>query len=106
MKAVVNDNGQEIEITSTMKEKLMISGYQLTDKEKRDYDYMEDIDSADFFRYCKRLYAIDDFMNLDAKGAMSMNGYWHGYKDDSYFSGIVVHICGDSDRVIVGTYIA
>ena len=106
MKAIVNDNGQEIEITSTMKEKLMIFGYQLTDKEKRDYDYMEDIDSADFFRYCKRLYAIDDFMNLDAKGAMSMNGYWHGYKGDSYFSGIVVHICGDSDRVIVGTYIA
>ena len=69
-------------------------------------DYMEDIDSADFFRYCKRLYAIDDFMNLDAKGAMSMNGYWHGYKGDSYFSGILVHICGDSDRVIVGTYIA
>ena len=106
MKAIVNDNGQEIEITSTMKEKLMISGYQLTDKEKRDYDYMEDIDSADFFRYCKRLYAIDDFMSLDAKGAMSMNGYWHGYKGDSYFSGILVHICGDSDRVIVGTYIA
>ena len=106
MKAVVNDNGQEIQITSTMKEKLMISGYQLTDKEKRDYDYMEDIDSADFFRYCKRLYAIADFMKLDAKGAMSMNGYWHGYKGDSYFSGIVVHICGDSDRVIVGTYIA
>ena len=106
MKAIVNDNGQEIEITSTMKEKLMISGYQLTDKEKRDYDYMEDIDSADFFRYCKRLYAIDDFMKLDAKGAMSMNGYWHGYKGDSYFSGILVHICGDSDRVIVGTYIA
>ena len=106
MRAIVNDNGQEIQITSTMKEKLMISGYQLTDKEKRDYDYMEDIDSADFFRYCKRLYAIDDFMNLDAKGAMSMNGYWHGYKGDSYFSGIVVHICGDSDRVIVGTYIA
>ena len=106
MKAIVNDNGQEIQITSTMKEKLMISGYQLTDKEKRDYDYMEDIDSADFFRYCKRLYAIDDFMNLDAKGAMSMNGYWHGYKGDSYFSGILVHICGDSDRVIVGTYIA
>ena len=106
MKAIVNDNGQEIQITSTMKEKLMIFGYQLTDKEKRDYDYMEDIDSADFFRYCKRLYAIDDFMNLDAKDAMSMNGYWHGYKGDSYFSGILVHICGDSDRVIVGTYIA
>jgi len=106
MKAIVNDNGYEIEITSTMREKPMVYGYQLTDREKRDYDYMEDIDSADFFWYRKRLYALDDFMRLDPKGAMSMEGYWHGYVGDSFFSGVLVHICEDKDGVIVGTYIA
>ena len=100
-----NEHNYTLTISSTMKPKKLIYGYELTKKEKKDFDYMEDIDREAFFRYCRRIYALDDFMRLDDTTELSEKGFWHGYSPDSFFSGTLVHSVNE-DEVIVGFYLS
>ena len=72
----------------------VIYGYELTDKEKAEFDYYapDELDGACFFRYKGRLYDL---------GALKP---WYGYLSDSFFSGIVVKYDSDNEQLIVGTY--
>lgn len=42
----------------------MLYGYQLTDEQKSDFDYVEDIDASDFVKYKGVIYSMGDFMLL------------------------------------------
>jgi hypothetical protein len=81
----------------------IILGYELSDKEKAEFDYIKDdeLDCAAFVRYKGYVYDLGNFMryNHEHNGIM-----WHGAAGDSYFSGTLLHICEDSDFVIMGYY--
>lgn len=74
----------------------MIYGYELTDKQKQDFDYIDDIDSHDFVKYKGMIFDVSEFMITELDG-------WDGVSGQSYFNGYLVKIV-DSDTVIMGWY--
>jgi len=77
----------------------LIYGYELTELEKQDFDYIDDIDSHDFFRYKGHVYDPSEFMRTPE--ALEP---WQGYSSDSYFSGVVITYSDDMEQIKIGTY--
>jgi len=88
----------------------LIYGYELTDKERAEFDYLDDIDSHEFFRYRGQAYDPSDFMatphNEPARQELNELSNWDGYSSDSYFSGIVIKYSNDFEQVKVGLYLS
>ena len=82
------------------KPRQLIYGYELTDKQKQDFDYIEDIDSHDFVKYKNNIYDLSEFIRVENNDSLKD---WHGYSSDSYFSGTLVKYI-DDDSVIMGWY--
>lgn len=78
----------------------LIYGYELTDKEKTDFNYLDDIDSNDFVRYKGFLYDVGEFMSTYNMDSLED---WDGYSSDSYFSGVLIKFI-DSDYVLMARY--
>lgn len=93
----------KLEIKTDRKWKNLLYFYELTEKEKKELDWIED-DTASVFRYRGNVYALDEFMRIP-DGAEDLKG-WDGYRSDSYFSGIVVKISDDGEQYMAGTYIS
>ena len=79
-------------------------GYELTEKEKLDFDYMDEdtISSNSFLRYRNCVYALSDFMcgnENDLKG-------WHGYTAELWFSGTLIKVSDDGEQYQIGTYVS
>ena len=89
-----------IKIITNNKPRQLIYGYELTDKQKQDFDYIEDIDSREFVKYKNNIYVLSDFMRIKNNDSLKD---WHGYNSDSFFSGTLVKYI-DSDTVIMGWY--
>ena len=87
-------------IITNNKPRQLIYGYELTDKQKEDFDYIEDIDSREFVKYKNNIYVLSDFMRIKNNDSLKD---WHGYSSDSFFSGTLVKYI-DSDTVIMGWY--
>lgn len=85
-----------IKIMTNNKPRQLIYGYELSDKQKQDFDYIEDIDSHDFVKYKGRVFDVGEFMITELEG-------WDGVSGQSYFNGYLIKIV-DSDTVIMGRY--
>lgn len=79
-------------------------GYELSEKERKEFDYIEaeHFDGHSFVRYRGELYDLSDFMRC-GPGELHDTG-WVGYASDSFFSGIVVKYVDNFERVVIGTY--
>lgn len=83
----------------------IISGFELTEKQQKEFDYLEwDQDDgkwiyATFFKYKGELYDLSEFMVTPE----SLTG-WDCYQSDTHFSGLVVKYVNDNEQVIVGQY--
>ena len=80
----------------------IVYGFELTPKEREDFDYLEpeNLDNNSFVRYRGELYDLGDFMAWD--NPASPTKAWDGFRSDSYFSGIVIKYTDDYERVICG----
>jgi hypothetical protein len=87
-----------------------LSGYELTDTEQSDFDYIDDLDNAcgRFARYKGLVYDLHEFMTTNellCGHEMSPIKSWQGYSSDSYFSGVLINYVGeDCEEVIMGRY--
>lgn len=104
-----------ITIKTNNRPRPIIYGYELTEKEAAEFDYLDDIEIHTFFRYKGELYDLSQFSGIIPAGSKSYhpcdmhdvdNNFsgWQGYLSDSYFSGIVIRYTDDHESVIVGTY--
>ena len=75
-------------------------GSELTDEQKAEFDYVDDIDSHDFFIYKGRVYDTGEFMIHSAPEFEK----WDGVSHDTYFSGIVIRYVNHYEQVVVGTF--
>jgi hypothetical protein len=99
----------------------LLSGYELTPKERKELDYLTDDElneSSDrFFRYRGQVYDVQEFMRCDPNSPfnqhrnMLAHKQWQGYQSDSFFSGVVIRYTDgntgghdDFGYVQVGTY--
>jgi len=80
-------------------------GFELTEKEKKEFDYYneEELTSASFFRYRGEVYDMGEFMIVP--NTEEFKG-WDGYRGDSFFSGIVVKYSECNEGVKVGLYLS
>lgn len=72
-------------------------------KLRQQFDWMEDEQfdhDCSFFKYRGEYYNLSDFLTNTNPDGMFKG--WHGVSSDSYFSGMVVKLCGND--VVVGRY--
>ena len=87
----------------------IIYGFELSDKEKKDFDYLdeEELENQMFFRYKGQVYDFGEFMRVEGNNC-PFEGCpikFHGYHADSFFSGILVsYIEHDDENIRVYTY--
>lgn len=85
----------------------IVYGFELSEKEKAEFDYLDDIENGQFFRYKGIVYDIDQFINIGRNIAPhpQREGWenFHGYQNDSLFSGVLIKFVG-ADQVIAATY--
>ena len=91
-----------ITIKTNNRPRPVIYGFELSAKERAEYDFLDDIDCCQFFRYKGYVYHLSDFMRI-GKNNTDLAG-WHGYHSDSFFSGVLVKLSDDGEAVTVGTY--
>lgn len=75
----------------------------LSDKEKKEFDYIKEgnKDSCSFFRYLGRVYDLGQFMRVTDNKELKK---WNGYVSDTHSSGVLVRYDAFEDNVIVGRY--
>lgn len=92
-------------IITDHKWKKFLYGYELTKKERKDFDYMTDdeIDCQLFVRYKKTVYSLNDFMRLDSEHPIFSQ--WDGSCAHGYFSGVFIKFSNDCEQYMISTYL-
>jgi hypothetical protein len=81
----------------------IIYGYELSNKERAYFGYMDadDLDDSPFFRYKGEVYSLNDFIRLNSDGELKG---WYGYGAYSLFGRMLIKLSNCGDYVTVGTY--
>jgi hypothetical protein len=81
-------------------------GYELTAKERAEFDYLtdEEIQDRSFVRYRGWCYDLSEFMRCNLNGSFPEWANWDGYSSDSAFSGVLVKYSADFEQVKLATY--
>lgn len=68
-------------------------------------DHLNEDERCDgWINYCRHWYHLSDFLRItNASDEMSQ---WHGYRSDSFFSGILIRLSDDGERYQIATYIS
>ena len=66
--------------------------YQLSEKEKEEFDYCNN--SSVFYRFGGELFALEDFMRAEADA-------YDGINTTSYFSATIIYLIGTTEEVIL-----
>ena len=95
-----------MKIISNNKPRPIIYGHELTTEECEEFDYLDGIEDATFFRYKNELYDISQFTAFGHEQCFSGDEFkeWSAYQTESVFHGLVIRLTEDNDGVIVGTY--
>lgn len=77
----------------------LIGWEDLTRNEKREFEYVDLKDEANFFRFKNQVYDLGEFI------AHSLGSpYWHGATHHTAFSGVLVRVLQEHNMVIVTSY--
>ena len=95
-----------MEIITNNQPRLILWSWDLSDKELAEFDYMDDEEKefAQFFRYKGVVYDFGEFSAVRNNTVFGELSQWHGYRSDSFFSGLVVKYTDDCESIIVGRY--
>ena len=94
------------EIITDHKWKQFKYGYEVPEKVKNDFDWLEEEEKDDgWIYYRKNWYHESDFMRIDNNNPFYSLG-WHGYHSDSFFSGVLIQISDDGEGYKIATYIS
>ena len=76
-------------------------GFELSPNELAEFDYLEDAENAQFFRYKGAVYDLGEFFHTRST---RFEQFWDGYQSDSFFSGLLIRYVDNFERVIVARY--
>jgi hypothetical protein len=82
-------------ITTNNVPRQLVDWSELTDKEKENFDYMDDPECGNFVRYKNWCYDLGEFTTTDFQG-------WDGIHVDSFFSGVLIKWV-EQDEVVMAT---
>jgi hypothetical protein len=96
-----------LKVTSNYKPREALCWHDLTDKEKKKFDYLDSEEKqseASFFRYRKWVYDMGEFMLIPHGSELHDRG-WQGFASDTYFSGVCFKYCDKKcEAFIVGSF--
>lgn len=98
-----------MKIKCNNKPRQFIYGYELTNKEKQEFDYIDpnELDSHAFVRYKGHVYDVSEFMLIEQ--STNTNAQYKGWDkfdgfcSDTFFSGVLIKTI-DSDTCVLATY--
>jgi len=93
--------GDAMKIVTDHKWKDFVYFTDLTNKEKKELDWIIYKDYASIIRYRGNVYALDEFVRTEGIEELSD---WHGYAADTFFSGIVIKVSDDGEQYMIGRY--
>lgn len=99
-----------MKITTNNHWRNFLYGYELTDKERAEFDYLSDdeINSGEFVRYKRHVIPLSEFMRIDEPIAPhpQREGWekWHGYVADSAVSATLIRISDDNEQYQIAEY--
>lgn len=76
----------------------ILSWYDLTPAEQKEFDYFDPVNIGNFFRYKGNVYDIGEAMRIEGVAG------WQGYYSGTAFSGVLIRYTSDCEQVIVGQY--
>jgi|SRR5690554_1535699 len=97
-----------MEIVTNNVPRHVIYGYELSDEERMDFDYLseDELIWRSFFKYKGEIYDLGEFMRVT--DTMTLHNdplkQWHGYMADSYFHGILVRYTESMEEIVVGQF--
>tara|TARA_R100000951_G_scaffold115686_1_gene124597 strand:- start:948 stop:1250 length:303 start_codon:yes stop_codon:yes gene_type:complete len=96
-----------MKITTNNQFRPILHWSDLTETEQKEYkDAYDDVQESSFFRYSDWTYDLNDFLrvndSLHGKGQQHDLYGWDGYKNDSFFSSVVIKLSDCGDSVCVG----
>jgi len=88
---------EKLEIITNNHRREVVYGFELTDKERKKFDYYNDeqINELVFFRYKGEVYELGEFMVTSGK--LKKAG-WDGFRSDSFFSGLAIRYPSDDEQ--------
>lgn len=98
----------ELKIITNHRPRELLRWYDLTDKERAEFDYIDTEqrqEEAEFVRYRGATYDLHDMergLGM-AKMPPQFSG-WDNYASDSFFSGILIRWVDQGERVIMARY--
>ena len=94
-----------IEIKTNNHWRELISWFDLSEKEKSDFDWIDDPEESgyEFFRYKKQVYSLSEFMRVDNNSPLKTLGY-DGYYGNGFFSGVLIKLSDCCEAVKIATY--
>lgn len=91
---------QQLTIKTNSQWRPIIYGYELTEKERKEFDWISDIDNASFFKYKGTVYSLDDFIVCESE---EFKG-WDGVYNETYFSGVAIKLSKGGEYVKAARY--
>ena|SRR5690554_2694973 len=97
-----------MEIVTNNVPRHLIYGFELSDKERLEFDYLSDneIFESVFFKYKGEIYDLNEFMRITDTMALHDNKLkeWHAYMAHSYFSGVLIRYDESMEEIVVGQF--
>jgi hypothetical protein len=113
----ITANGSSLTIKTNNQRREVLSAWDLTESELREFDYIDDIENNGanrFVRFKGLVYDLNEFQRIGRRGEnCTPFGFvdhcdnfrkWDAIQPDSYFSGIVVKYSEDFETVVMGWY--
>lgn len=89
-----------MKIVTNNKPRQLVYGYELTDKEKSEFDYLEALEYETFVRYQGMTFHISDFIRLSDDSEEAKQG-WSGVHGLNAFCGVLIKLL-KGGQVVVG----
>lgn len=91
---------KKLKVVSDGKWKPFRYQYEVSEKVIRDEFSWLDEDFTYFIKYRNRWYHISEFIKCESEELSK----WHGIKNETFFSGIVIQISNDGESYKIGSY--
>ena len=83
----------------------LLDWHDLTDKEKKEFDYIKDVDNEGFARFVRYKGWVYDMHDVERVSTVDSPLHeWDGFVSDSFFSGVVFKYTNDYESVVCGRY--
>lgn len=98
-----------MKIITDSKPRYLLELHELTDKEREDFQYVNEDDPGGyrFFRYRGKVYDTNEFMRIpyycEADHPLRK---WQGYHAEGFYAGVVLRYADHGDQVVVGRYVS